>query len=280
MANTSADTLGQLQALQAQLNPLMSDYGAAPDWFKEQINKKFNNNMPLLKEGAALEAGAYTLPGELMSQYDQQYGNTFGGASGMARLNSILGRLGNQFSLVDVASGLADQQGARINDLANSLTNQYGSTIDAMQNKYNMMLPIYQSQLDIEENAKNRALQERLAAQSRAAARSQGLNFNKLMEDVKNRQNTGGGGTTSRTPPPGAVGTNADGTYIFPSGAVGYNADGSLMMSGGNQSRPSSSNMSVAPKGLSSDYGLSSNNPLYKPNPLTSAYQNKMNLFR
>lgn len=116
-----------------------------------------NNNMPVLKEGAAQEAKAYTLPGELMNQYNQQFGGTFGGASAVGRLNSVLGRLGNQFSLMNLTGKIANNQGARMGDMAKSIADQYNAQIQALQSKYQMLTPLYQAQLSQEEAARSRA---------------------------------------------------------------------------------------------------------------------------
>jgi hypothetical protein len=154
---TSSEALKQIQSVQGQLDPLLSAQGQVPSFMKDEINKKFNYGMPLLKEGAGLEAGAYALPGQLMEKYNAEFGNTLGGASSQARMNSMLGRLGNQFGLADLASGLADRQGARMNDLASSLTQQYGATIQGLKDKYNMTMPLYQTLKSSEESALNRA---------------------------------------------------------------------------------------------------------------------------
>lgn len=174
----------QMANVRSQLDPMLTDMPKANDYFKKGLNEAYGYNAPLLKEGANLEAGAYSLPGKLMNQYNQEFGNVFGGASASGRLNSILGRLGNQFSLADVASGLADRQGARINDLAKSLSEQYGLGIQGLQTKYDMLSPLFQAKLNAEQQAANR----------RASSSSGGLNFKKFLENLY------GDGSNTTTP--------------------------------------------------------------------------------
>ncbi len=164
--NNSAYYEGQMRNVMGQLDPLLNDLPQSSEYFRKGINEAYGNNLPLLKEGAALEAGAYALPGQLMDQYNSEFGNVFGGASATGRLNSVLGRLGNQFGLVDVASGLADRQGARIDDMAKRLSEQYGLGIQGLQTKYDMLSPLFQSKLSAEQQAANRAASSRAAQQS------------------------------------------------------------------------------------------------------------------
>lgn len=158
----STDIYNQLQEISKEMQPYLEEMPTAKNYFTEGLNKAFNYNLPLLKEAAGLEAGAYTLPGQLIDQYNTEFGSTFGGASGIARLNSILRRIGNQFSLVDLASGLLDTRKARIRDLANNLTEQYGLGLEGLQTKYNMLLPLYQTEVQREESAANRAAAARV----------------------------------------------------------------------------------------------------------------------
>lgn len=166
---------GELKTIFDQMNPLLEGMPGANGYFKQGLSKAYNDNLPLLKEAAGLEAGAYTLPGQLLGQYDKEYGNTFNGPSGLARINSILGRVGNQFAMSDVAGNLAKQKSARIEDMAKSLTDQYGLMLQGMQQKYNMKMPLYQSALQKEQEDRARAE----AAAARSAANSP-LNFNRL----------------------------------------------------------------------------------------------------
>lgn len=160
---TSGDLYNQMQGVMGQLAPLEGDLPTAPQYFKEGLNKAYNYGLPLMKEAAGLQAGAYTLPGQLMSQYDSTYGKDYTGPSAGARLNSILGRLGNQFALSDVASGLAEKQSGQIEDMANALTKQYELMIDGLRSKYNMMSPVWQALLQKEEAEKDRAMQLKIA---------------------------------------------------------------------------------------------------------------------
>ena len=180
---TSNDVLGQLNAIDKQLAPMLGSYAQAPTFFKQGLNKAFDYGLPLLKEGSALEAGAYQLPGTLLEQYNQDFGDVYGGPSAGARLNSILGRIGNQFALADLAGGLADRQGSRIEQMANDLTKQYGMQIQGMKDRYNMKVPIWQGLMGREDAAAARAS----AGRGYGGGGSNPLQFLKALMEVQNR---------------------------------------------------------------------------------------------
>lgn len=267
---TAAELFQQLQDQQAQMQPLLNDYAGAPVYIREQINNAFKNNEPLIRERAQQEERAYNMPGELMSQYDTDYGSTIGGASGLSRLNSILGRLGGQFKNVDVASGLMDRQGQRIDTIVGDLMKQYGLMLDARQNQYNMTMPLYQSLLQQEEAEKQRQQQMQLAKMQRSGgSSSSGINFADVIKALTKQPQP----NQSYVDTPGAIGTNKDGSAMFPSGAIGYNSDGSLMY-GKSQSQPLTNQYST-PKSNQSRVNQSvpfpTGNPLLKgTNPLFS----------
>lgn len=168
---SSAETLTQIRNIQNQLSPLLEDQGGINDYFKRTLGDAFGNNLPLLKEGANLEANAYTLPGKLMDQYTRDFGSTFGGASGTARLNSVLGRLGSNFANVDLVNKLADQNGARIGDMAKSITDQYMGRVRGLQDQNQTNLSLYGQQLQSEDSAANRAQQAAMANRQNQALR-------------------------------------------------------------------------------------------------------------
>ena len=153
-----------------QLSGVTGQMDKAPDYIRRKLYEKVNYNLPLLQEGAALAEKLYTLPGELMRQYMGQFGSVFGGASGMERLNSILRNLGRQAGLVDLADKLAAERRARLDQMANDLTKQYGLAIEALQNKYNIWKDMWQRQFAKEQAA-------RRYAAARAAAASSALRF-------------------------------------------------------------------------------------------------------
>jgi hypothetical protein len=153
----SNSILQQLNNITAQYQAGLGDAQRAPEFFRKGVSEAFGNNEALLREGAGLQEKIYTMPGDLMNQYNMQYGDVFGGASSGARLNSILGKIGNQWGLANVASGLAQQQGGRIEDIARSLTEQYGLGLQGQKDLYNMKMPLYQTLKSAEENAANRA---------------------------------------------------------------------------------------------------------------------------
>jgi len=163
----SEATLAQMQAIGSELDPLAAQYASAPQFFERGLNEAFGYNLPLLKEAAGLEAGAYALPGQLMNQYSQDYGGMTSGPSAMTRLNSILGRIGTQFGMADVASELAQQRGADIKDIARSLQESYGLGLGALEDRYGRLAPLYQTQVGVEEAGRGRefARGERLGGQ-------------------------------------------------------------------------------------------------------------------
>jgi hypothetical protein len=230
---TSQEAYQELMDIQNRMNPLLSDYASAPTYLREQINKMFLNNEPLIKERAAQEQRAYTLPGELMGEYSKEYGqNGIGGASGMNRLNSILGRLGSQFGNVDVASGLMDRQGQRIDTMVGDLTKQYGLMLDAMQNQYGMKKGMYDSLVGQEEAEKQRQQQMALARRSGGGSSSSGFNLPGFIDALKQQaanQSTPVPTVGGRAMPAGAIGTNADGSYMYPQGAIGMDINGNLI---------------------------------------------------
>jgi hypothetical protein len=154
---TSNDILTQIQQLQASMNPLLADQGKAPTYFKDELNKAFNYNLPILQQGQQFAKEAYSQPQTLMEQYNGEFGPQPGGLSGAARMGSILSNLGNTFSRVNLTSDLAKQQGAGINDLATNLTNQYNGTIQGMKDKYSTLLPMFQTLKGSEDSAASRA---------------------------------------------------------------------------------------------------------------------------
>lgn len=195
---SAASYEAELNAIKQQLNPMLDAQSQAPEFFQKGISSAFLDNQPLLREGANLSAGMYTLPQKLMEQYNMDFGNTFGGASGAGRLNSILGRLGQGFGLMDFASGLAKQRGADIKDISGNLTNQYGLALDALKQKYAMTQGQQQMAQQAEESAR-----------ARAAAGAQQSAWNDLQKALLNQK------TASPAIDPNAIGQRPDGSFIY-----------------------------------------------------------------
>jgi len=155
----SSEIKTQIDTLLGQINPLLEQLPGAEDYYKKRVNEAYNYNLEPLTNAANIEAKMYSLPGTLMSQYDQEFGGKTG-VSANQRINSILGQLGRQGALANTAWGLADQSKARINDLANSLLNQYKTGIEAKQSQLSPLLSIWERMYS-EENANKRAQMSR-----------------------------------------------------------------------------------------------------------------------
>jgi len=151
----SSEIKSQIDALLGQLNPALDALPGADQYYKDELNKRFNYNLGPLQNAAQLESKMYAMPGNLMGQYNEEFGGK-SGISANQRINSILGQLGNQAGVVDVARGLADQSGARINDLASSLANQYRTSIEAQQAKLSPLMSMW-DRMYSEEQANSRA---------------------------------------------------------------------------------------------------------------------------
>lgn len=151
----SSEIYNQIQSLLGQVNPMLEQLPGAEQFYKDATNKAFNYNLGPLQNAAQLESKMYSMPGNLMSQYDTEFGGKTGISSNQ-RINSILSQLGNQAGVVDVARGLADQSGTRINDLAKTLLGQYQTGIQAKQQQLSPLMSIW-DRMFAEENANARA---------------------------------------------------------------------------------------------------------------------------
>lgn len=168
----SSEIKSQIDALLGQINPRLDQLPGAEQYYKDRVNQAYNYNLEPLTNAANIEAKMYSMPGDLMSQYDQEFGGKTG-VSASQRINSILGQLGRQGAMANTAWGLADQSGARINDLANSLLNQYKTGIEADQMKLSPLMSMW-DRMFAEEQANERA---RLAASRGGGGGSSGINW-------------------------------------------------------------------------------------------------------
>lgn len=176
VGSTSSDIYKQLLGVQQNLDPYLSNAGQAPGFFENKINEMFNYNKPAIQNAAGLEARAYALPGELMGQYDSDYGGNLG-VGAMSRMNSILGNIGNQFGLSNAAWNMVDQAKIRQGDLAKKMLDQYNAETGALQQKHNMLLPLWQ-QMYSEEQANRRN------AASIAASKSSAIDVGNLPDPL------------------------------------------------------------------------------------------------
>lgn len=151
----SSEVYNEIQSLLGQINPKLDALPDAEAYYKDRVNKAYNYNMPAIQNAAKLEGEMYSLPGTLMGAYDTEFGGKTGVSSNQ-RINSILSRLGNQGALASTAWGLVDQSGARMDELAKSLANQYKTGIEADQAKLSPLLSIW-DRMYSEEQANSRA---------------------------------------------------------------------------------------------------------------------------
>ena len=167
----SADTIySRMMENQGNMDPYLSNQGQAPEYFKGKIDEKFQGNLPAIQNAAALEARAYSLPGELMDKYDNEYGGNTG-VGGMSRMNSILKNIGLQFGTSNAAWNVVDQAKVRQSDLAEQMMSRYTGELGAMQTKNSMLSPLWQ-QIYGEEQAMKR-LQAQIAASKTTAPTNQ-----------------------------------------------------------------------------------------------------------
>lgn len=151
----SSEIYNEIQSLLGQINPKLNALPDAETYYKNKVNEAYNYNMPAIQNAAKLEGEMYSLPGNLMNDYDTEFGGKTGVSSNQ-RINSILSRLGNQGALASTAWGLVDQSGARMDELAKSLLNQYKTGIEADQAKLSPLMSIW-DRMYSEEQANARA---------------------------------------------------------------------------------------------------------------------------
>lgn len=139
---SSSELYSQIQGLMGQINPALDQLPTAEKFYKDETNKAFQYNLPALRNAANLESQLYSMPGELMGQYNEEFGGQTG-VSSSQRMNSILGSLGRQGALSNTAWGAADQAGTRIDDLAKTLYGQYKTGIEANQAKLSPLMSMW-----------------------------------------------------------------------------------------------------------------------------------------
>lgn len=167
---TPEQAYSQMQGTINQMNPLLDGLPGAADYFKKKVGEAYNYNLPVMQNAAQLEGQLYTMPGNLMDQYNKEFGGQTGLSSG-ARINSILGNIGRQAALSNTAWGLVDNANMRTNDLAKSLTDQYGLQIEALKNKLQPQMSIW-----------DRLYSEQQANKRSAGSGYTGTDWNKIAE--------------------------------------------------------------------------------------------------
>ena len=140
---TSNDIWSQIQANQSILDEYLGEAGQSSEKFQDAINEKYKNNIGAIKNAAGLESKAYSMPGDLMEQYDQEFGGQMGLGS-MSRMNSILKNIGQQFGISNAAWGVVDNAKLRQEELLKQMNNRFNTELQARQQKHNNLLPLWQ----------------------------------------------------------------------------------------------------------------------------------------
>lgn len=160
---SAADYYNQLQGLTKELErytPIDANE------VKNSLLQKVDNFKPLYTDLRNAEANAYSAPARVMAEYESMYGNSpTQGPGGFQRLNTSMGQVARDFARAGVMGDIINTQGGRITDLANSVVNQYNNSRQGILDRYNMITPLWQSALQQEEAARQRAAIE---AQTRA----------------------------------------------------------------------------------------------------------------
>lgn len=151
----SASIYKQIQKSMGNLNPLLSNLPGAEDYFKKKVGEAYQYNLPVMQNAAQTESKLYTLPGDLMNQYDTEFGGQTG-IDSATRINQILKRLGGQSALANTAWGLVDQANMKTGDLAKSLADQYKAKISAEQMRLDPLMKLWDRTYS-EEQANKRA---------------------------------------------------------------------------------------------------------------------------
>lgn len=163
---SSTDLYNQMQGLVKQYDtytPINSG-----DVYAD-LSNRVGNFRPQYQELAGQEAKAYAAPGQLMGQYYNQYNqNPGGGGDPFGMLSSILGQTGREYGTADVMRGVLDSQRGNLQNMAQDVLGQYNAVKSGFMDKYNMLSPLYNSQLGIEEAQRGRDFQAQQASLDRA----------------------------------------------------------------------------------------------------------------
>lgn len=156
MAASSADIYKKMTKLISQANKytpvntsdIYSDLASRVNFFKPQY-----------EELGKLTGEAYAAPATQMQDYYSKYGGdkALNGPSALSQLSGIMQDIGRKYGTMDALRGGISTQRGKLEDLANTINNQYSAGKQAIMDKYNMWSPLYSAALSREENAKNRA---------------------------------------------------------------------------------------------------------------------------
>lgn len=152
-----------------QMQGLLSRYNSYNPLSQDEAYRSFvqkaNAFRPQYDEAANAEAQAYAAPAQMMSDYIAQGQNQPGvGASAAQKLASMMGTLGRYYGRANSVNGSIDAQKARLEDLAKTAVGDYGMQQDNVYKQYSGLLPLYQAQLDAEQQAANRSNQLKMNA--------------------------------------------------------------------------------------------------------------------
>jgi hypothetical protein len=154
---TSGQIYNQIQDVMNQYNGMTPVNSG--DVYGDLV-RRVDSFRPQYEEMRGAENQAYSAPGNLMKGYFDTYGmDPAAGPSAMTRLQSILGDVNQKFSNADVYGDVIKAQQGRLGDLAGTVLNQYNAQRDALQNKYQMLSPLYQAALQKEEARRAAAAQ-------------------------------------------------------------------------------------------------------------------------
>lgn len=190
-APTSQQLWGEMQNLENQMGQY--NLAQAPDIFRRELGAQMQNFAPQLQELGRAEAQAYKLPFQVSNEFQNMQnagrfvnpgvvGTQFTGPNPMEVLGMGLGRMGDQFSVIDTLNRGLDMQKGRFEDILGKIGQQYQTGYNQLLDRYNRVTPLYGQALQKEESEKSR----------RAAMAAQAAQLRSLM----------GGGVGTPTPVP------------------------------------------------------------------------------
>ncbi len=185
------DIEGQLgQYTPTNVGDVTSDLMSRVDFFRPQY-----------EEQRGTQAQAYEAFPSMMKQYYDQFGEGGGaGPSAFQMLQSGLGGVGRLMGRADVMGDVIGRAGGRIEDLAGTAFGQYQAAEGALRNKYGRAESQWQTQLALEEAARQRAWQaeqDRLARE--AALRAARAGASSKIYNIDPGATTGGGAPAGLT---------------------------------------------------------------------------------
>lgn len=132
---------------------------AAGDIYRD-LAKRVGFFEPQYKELREQEAQAYALPATMMKQYREQYPEPGIGPGALTQLESIMRSVGRGYGTADVMADVLGASRGRIENLAQDVLGQYQAAQQALLSRYGMLSPLYQTAVQTEESARQRAFQQ------------------------------------------------------------------------------------------------------------------------